>query len=76
MTNLTITVDENTLKRARMRAIEEGTSVNMVLRAFLESWARPPAGAPGEEFVALAAQSSGGSGAGGRSWKREDLHDR
>lgn len=30
MTNLTITVDEQTLKRARMRALEEGTSVNAV----------------------------------------------
>ncbi len=28
MANLTITVDEQTLKKARMRALEEGTSVN------------------------------------------------
>ncbi len=39
MTNLTITVDEQTLKRARMRASEEGTSVNAVLRDYLESYA-------------------------------------
>ena len=37
MTNLTITVDEQTLKKARMRAVEEGTSVIAVLRAYLES---------------------------------------
>jgi hypothetical protein len=36
MTNLTITVDEQTLKRASMRALEEGTSVNAVLREYLE----------------------------------------
>lgn len=76
MTNLTITVDEATLKRARIRAIEDGTSVNMVLRAFLESWARAPAEAPGEEFVAVARRASGASGPGGRTWKRDDLHDR
>ncbi len=76
MTNLTITVDEETLKRARIRAIEDGTSVNLVLRAFLESWSRAPAEAPGEEFVALARRAAGTSGPGGRSWKRDDLHDR
>ncbi len=76
MTNLTITVDEETLKRARIRAIEDGTSVNVVLRAFLESWARAPADAPGEEFVALARRASGASGPGGRAWTRDDLHDR
>jgi hypothetical protein len=39
MTNLTITVDEGTLKRARMRALEEDTSVNAVLREYLEEYA-------------------------------------
>lgn len=76
MANLTITVDEETLKRARIRAIEDGTSVNGVLRAFLESWVRAPAEAPGAEFVALARRASGASGPGGRTWTRDDLHDR
>ena len=76
MTNLTITVDEETLKRARIRAIEDGTSVNLVLRTFLESWASAPAEAPGRAFVALAAQASGSSCAHGRTWTRDDLHDR
>ncbi len=76
MTNLTITVDEETLKRARIRAIEAGTSVNMVLRNFLESWARSPAEAPGGDFVAIATRASGESGAAGRTWTRDDLHDR
>lgn len=76
MTNLTITVDEETLKRARIRAIEDGTSVNMVLRGFLEAWARPPAEAAGQEFVAITRRASGGSGTHGRRWTREELHDR
>jgi plasmid stability protein len=76
MANLTITVDEDTLKRARIRAIEDGTSVNVVLREFLESWARPPAAAPGEDFSALARRASGASGPRGRRWARDDLHDR
>ena len=42
--NLTITVDDDVLRRARIRALEQGTSVNAVLREFLESYA----GADGE----------------------------
>ena len=37
--NLTITVEDETLERARMRALEENTSVNAVLRNYLESYA-------------------------------------
>ena len=32
--NLTITVEDEILKRARMRALEENTSVNAVLRKY------------------------------------------
>jgi plasmid stability protein len=39
MANLTITVDEETVKRARIRALEEGTSVNALLRDYLEEYA-------------------------------------
>lgn len=39
MANLTITVDPETLKRARIRAIEEGTSVNRVLGHHLRAYA-------------------------------------
>ncbi len=78
MTNLTIAVDEQTLKRARMRALEEGTSVNAVLRAYLESYA----GVSREQKEALqrilasSRESTSGSGPGGRTWTREELYDR
>lgn len=35
MANLTITVDPETLKKARIKAIQEGTSVNKVLGEYL-----------------------------------------
>lgn len=38
MTNLTVKVDEETLKRARIRALEQGTSVNALIRAFTEDY--------------------------------------
>lgn len=36
MANPTIAVDNGTLKKARMRALEEVTSVNAVLREYVE----------------------------------------
>jgi len=39
MANLAITIDDALLKRARMRALEQGTSVNALLREYLEAYA-------------------------------------
>jgi plasmid stability protein len=38
MANLTIRVDEHTLRRARIRATKEGSSVNAVLRDYLSMY--------------------------------------
>lgn len=77
MANLTITVDDRLLKQARMRALEDGTSVNALLRAYLERYAG--AGDAGEalsRFAQLARRSPAASGPRGRTWKRDELHDR
>jgi hypothetical protein len=39
MSNLTLSVDEQLIKRARMRAIEEGTSLSAKVREFLQHYA-------------------------------------
>src|SRR5450759_5125458 len=39
MANLTITIDDALLRRARMRALEQGTSVNALLREYLVAYA-------------------------------------
>lgn len=39
MANLTISVNDETLKRARIRALEDNTSVNAVLNRYLEQYA-------------------------------------
>ncbi len=67
MTNLTITVDGEALKRARIRALEEGTSVNAVLRERLEEYAgvrrdRREAGRRLLELARGSVMSSGGKG--------------
>ena len=77
MANLTITVDEETVKRARIRALEEGTSVNALLRDYLEDYAgarreRREAWRKIQEIARSSGFSSGGEGLP----KREELYDR
>jgi hypothetical protein len=77
MANLTVTVDERVLRRARIRALEEGTSVNAVVGQYLERYAAAdPNAAALTSFLELAGRLRGGSGPQGRTWRREDLYDR
>jgi hypothetical protein len=76
VSNLTLTIEEEVLRRARIRAIEQGTSVNAIVREFLTSFA----GIDDERrarrrFVEIARESSSGSGGQGRGWRREDLYE-
>ena len=74
--NLTIAVDNDILKRARIRAIMEDTSVNAVLREFLVSYA----GATERRREALdhllALSEAATSARGGATWTRDELHER
>ena len=73
--NLTITVDDELLRRARIRALSQGTSVNAVLRGFLESYAGSEVEAAARNQLAeLARESTASSGAGKRTWTREDIY--
>lgn len=74
--NLTITVDKEVLKRARIRALEQDTSVNAVLREFLDSYAGVASTkrAAVDRLVRLSRDAS--SARGDSAWSREDLHDR
>jgi plasmid stability protein len=74
--NLTIVVDDGVLRRARIRALEQGTSVNAVLREFLESYAgAAPEAEARDRLAALARKSPASSGAGGRRWRRDELYE-
>jgi plasmid stability protein len=77
MANLTITVDEETVKRARIRALEEGTSVNALLRSYLEEYSgvRRERREAGRKLLELSKNSKAGSGGKGLP-KREDLYNR
>ncbi len=77
MANLTVTVDVQTLRRARIRALENGTSVNAVVSDYLKQYAglsQTRSALAG--FADLASKSTASSGPEGRTWRREDLYDR
>jgi plasmid stability protein len=77
MANVTLAVDEDVLRRARIRALEQGTSVNALIREYLESFAgKEPANEGVAAFLELAGHTTASSGEAGRTWKRDDAHAR
>jgi len=76
MANLTITVNEESLKRARVRALEEGTSVNALLRDFLESYAGVSDAYETAIRDILERSRRSGSRRGNATWTRDELHER
>jgi hypothetical protein len=77
MANLTLTIDTEVLKRARMRALERDTSVNALVRKYLEDLAGQGAALdPIAGLLELARRSNAGSGPAGRTWTRDELYER
>jgi hypothetical protein len=77
MTNLTLTIDDELLKRARIRALEQDTSVNALVRGYLEGLAgqaKEPDAITA--ILDLAKRSDAGSGRNGRTWTRDELYER
>ncbi|MDR1635316.1 MAG: hypothetical protein LBS27_10455, partial [Bifidobacteriaceae bacterium] len=66
MTNLTLSIDEPVLRRARIRALEEGTSVNALVREHLARYAAGERRLPDMTwFLELSRASAASSGPGG-----------
>ena len=76
MANLTITIDDEILKRARLRATEQGTSVNAVVREYLEQYAGSRSAQEQALGKLLALSEKSRSRRGRRTWIRDELHDR
>lgn len=76
MTNLTIAVDEEVLRKARMRALEEGTSVNKLLREHLIRYAQAEERREQalQRLLELARTSKASSS--GKRTSRAELHQR
>ena len=71
--NLTVSVNGETLRKARIRAIEENTSVNAVLREHLEWYAGNRLGQGAARRIRQRSQNAT-SRRGGATWSRNELH--
>lgn len=76
MANVTLALDDALLRKARLRAVHENTSVNAVIRGFLTQWVQSD-----EERAALVARARAALAdsdyrSGGVSWTRDELHER
>jgi hypothetical protein len=73
---LTIRVNDEVLRRVRKRALEQGTSIQSLLRVHLEALVATGAdwNQATDNFLRFAANAT--SASGGRRWTRQDLHDR
>jgi plasmid stability protein len=76
MANLTIKVDEEVLRKARIRALEQGTSVNAILSEYLRAYASIRATNSAATRVLLEMSRNAKSASGGRKWTRDELHER
>lgn len=79
MANLTISVNNEVLKRARIRALEENSSVNTVLSKYLEEYAQTDEVHRRRQkavkaLLALADQCQ--CGRDGKTWNRDELYER
>ena len=75
-TNLTITVDADVLRKARVRALQDDTSVNAFVRGCLEDYA--DAGDRAARAVAEVKRLMGAAELhwGSSTWSREELYGR
>ena len=76
MANLTITLDDELLRRARMRALEQDTSVNALLRDYLEAFAATGTTWDQSTDAILQLSARSRSARGNRRWTRDELHER
>lgn len=76
MVNLTIAVDERILERARSKANQQGTSLEALVRNFVESFASGEENQEQAVKALLDLSRKTKSGSGGRRWTRDELHER
>ena len=74
MANLTITVPEAVLKSARLRALEQGTSVNALLRDYLSQFAGTQSAQAKAAQRILDLSRTARAGRGKARYSRDDLH--
>ncbi len=73
MANLTVSIDDDVLRRARQRAAANGTSVNQLVREFLEQYAGGSDSSARNRILTFSNAAQSSSGDAGRTWSRDEL---
>lgn len=76
MKNITLAVDEDTWRHARIAAAERGTSVSAMVRDYLVSLARPAQTVPDPAAALFAALDQAGPFRAADRLNREEAHAR
>jgi plasmid stability protein len=71
-----VALDDDLLRKARIRAAELGTSVNAVIREYLEDWTDRDAARRRAVERFLEASKNSTASSGGRTWTRDELYER
>lgn len=77
MSNVTISIDDEDLKQARIRALQEGTSLNAVIRDFVKQYINRDQ----QHYQQLTERmlqhtEKANFVSGGRDWTRDELYER
>lgn len=76
MASLTLTIDEGLLRQARIRALQQGTSVNALVREWLERYAdQDRQRRATEAIIAIAEQHAANAGPDPWKWNRDDIYE-
>jgi plasmid stability protein len=74
--NLTLSVEDGLLRRARIRALERGTTINALVREYLETFVGPDEVRRALDRIAeITELSKASSGPGGRTWHRHEVYE-
>ena len=76
MTNVTLSIDEENLRQARVLALQQGTSLNAVIRQFIEEYVGD--NKRYQQVTRRILQQAGQSqyDRGSHKWTRDALHER
>ncbi len=78
MANLTLTIDDDLLLKARLRALREKKSVNAVVREYLTNYVKTENQERAQRVIRLMEDiyQQVKPSSGGKKWTREEIYDR
>ncbi len=78
MANITLTIDDEVLLKARQRALREKSSVNAVVRDYLKSYVKADDDDRAQRLIRLMEEiyQKDKPSSGGKKWTRDEIYDR